>query len=104
MDIDVAAGPPEGATLVVGLADAATSFPPGAEGIAELLSSHEASTERGSARLVHLNGRRVVAAGLGARDRLEPDALRDAAAAAVRELKATVGGSVSWLLDDSLSL
>jgi len=104
MEIDVAAGPPEGATLVVGLADPATSLPPGADGIGELISSHEASTERGSARLVHLGDRRVVAAGLGARDDLEPDALRDAAAAAVRELKATVGGSASWLLDDSLPL
>jgi leucyl aminopeptidase len=104
MEIDVAAAAPEGATLVVGLADPATPLPSAADGLAELLSSHEASTERGSARLVHLNGRRVVAAGLGARDDLEPDAFRDAATAAVRELKSTVGGGAAWLLDDSLPL
>ena len=62
------------------------------------------SSKRGKARLVHLGDRRVVAAGLGPRDELEPDAVRDAAAAAVRELRATVGGSAAWLLDDSLAL
>jgi leucyl aminopeptidase len=102
MEIDVASEAPEGATLVVGLADPAAPLPAVADGIAELLSSHEASTERGSARLVHLNGSRVVATGLGARDELDSDALRDAATAAVRELKSTVGGAAAWLLDDSL--
>src|SRR2546423_8980134 len=93
MEIDVAAGPPQGATLVVTVADPPGSLPAGAEGIDELLSSHEASTERGTARLVSRDGRRIVAVGIGPRDQLEPDALPDAAAPAARELKATVGGS-----------
>jgi leucyl aminopeptidase len=104
MEIDVAAGAPESATLVVAVADPPGTLPAAADGLAELLSSHEVSAERGTARLVHLGERRVVAAGLGARPELEPDAVRDAATAAVRELGATVGGDAAWLLDDSLPL
>jgi leucyl aminopeptidase len=104
MEIDVAQRPPEGATLIVPLPDPPGALPEGAEGIAELLSAHEASAERGSARLVHVGDRRLVAVGLGARDEVEPDALRDAAAAAVRELAASVGGDAAWLLDESLPL
>ena len=104
MEIDGAQRPPEGATIIVPLADPPGSPPPGADGVTNLLSSHDASSERGSARLVQVEGRRVVVAGLGARDELEPDAVRDAAAAAVRELKATIGGAAAWLLDDSLPL
>jgi leucyl aminopeptidase len=104
MDIEVAQRAPEGAALIVPLADPPGAPPAGADGVTELLASHEASTDRGSARLVQLEGRRVVAAGLGLRDELEPDAVRDAAAAAVRELEATVGGAAAWLLDDSLPL
>jgi leucyl aminopeptidase len=104
MEIDGAQRPPEGATIIVPLADPPGSPPAGADGVTNLLSSHEASSERGSARLVQVEGRRVVVAGLGARDELEPDAVRDAAAAAVRELEATVGGAAAWLLDDSLPL
>jgi leucyl aminopeptidase len=51
---------------------------------------------------VHANGRRVVAAGLGLRGSIDADAVRDAAAAAARELEASVGGSVAWLLDPAL--
>jgi leucyl aminopeptidase len=104
MDIDVAQQPPEGATLILPLADPTGALPAGAPEVAELLSANEARTERGLARLVHVDGKRVVVAGLGARAELEPDALRDAAAAAVRELRGTVGGSAAWLLDESLEL
>jgi leucyl aminopeptidase len=104
MDIDGAQRLPDGATIIVPLADPPGTPTAGAEGVTKLLSSHVASSERGSARLVQVEGRRVVAAGLGARDALEPDAVRDAAAAAVRELEATIGGAAAWLLDDSLPL
>jgi leucyl aminopeptidase len=104
MDIDVAQRPPEGATLILPLADPPDPLPDGAGDIAELLSTHEASNVRGIARLVHVDGRRVVATGLGSRADLEPDAVRDAAAAAVRELKGTIGGDAAWLVDSSLPL
>src|SRR6266516_7299803 len=104
MEIDVAAEVPEGATLVVAVADPPGMLPAAADGLAGLLASHEASADRGIARLVHLAGRRVVAAGLGARAELEPDAVRDAATATVHELGATVGGDAAWLLDASLPM
>src|SRR2546423_8169889 len=104
MEIDVAAGAPGGATLVVAVADPPEPLPADVDGIGPLLSSHEASAERGSARLLRLDGRRVVVAGLGPRDELDSDAVRDAAAAAVREIARTVGGDVAWLLDESLPL
>ena len=104
MEIDVAQRPPEGAVLVVPLADPPGSPPQEVDGVVELLSSHEASSDRGRARLVQVGGRHLVVAGLGSREELEPDAVRDAAAAAVRELHATVGGPAALLLDDSLPL
>jgi leucyl aminopeptidase len=104
MEIDVAAGAPARATLVVGVADPPEPLPAAADGLLEALSAHEASADRGSARLVHLGERRVVVAGLGPRDELESDAVRDAAAAAVRELGASIGGDAAWLIDDVLPL
>ncbi len=102
MEIDVAVEAPEGSTLVVAVADPPQSFLSAADGVADALVSRDASTDRGVARLVRLGGRRAVVAGLGPRGELELDAVRDAAAAAVRELQATGGGDAAWLLDESL--
>ena len=99
MEIDVAVEAPEGATLVVAVADPPQPLPGAADGVAEALAAHDATTERGVARLVRLQRRRAIVAGLGPRDEIEPDAVRDAAAAAVRELAATGGGPAAWLLD-----
>src|SRR6516164_7585410 len=104
MDVDVLGTPPDGAALVVGVADPHDPLPEAAAGLADLIASHEAPSARSKARLLQLGDRHVVAAGLGPRDAIEPDAVRDAAAAAVRELRATVGGHAAWLLDDSLPL
>ena len=46
-------------------------------------------------------GRRIVAAGAGPRGQLDADAIRDAAAAVAR---LETGGTLAWLLDDSLPL
>src|SRR5215472_9738825 len=102
MEIDVAAQAPDGATLVLPAADPPGQLPEPATGVHALLDSHDATTDRGSARLVRLRDRRAVVAGLGPRSELEPDAIRDAAAAAVREVAATGGGSAAWLIDESL--
>ena len=104
MEIDVAVEAPEGGTLVVAVADPPQPLPGAADGVAEALAAHDATTERGVARLVRLQRRRAIVAGLGPRDEIEPDAVRDAAAAAVRELAATGGGPAAWLLDESLPL
>jgi leucyl aminopeptidase len=67
--------------------------------------SGELRGERGEAVLLHLDGQleapRLVAAGVGKRDEVDADALRTAGAAAAQALS-RVGGTVVWLLDESL--
>jgi leucyl aminopeptidase len=59
----------------------------------------------GEALLLHLNGEldapRLVAAGVGPRDEVDAEKLRTAGAAAAQTL-ARVGGTLVWLLDESL--
>ena len=55
--------------------------------------------------LLHLNGElsspRLVAAGIGPRDTVDADALRTAGAAAAQSVD-RVGGTILWLLDETL--
>jgi leucyl aminopeptidase len=102
MEIDATSGPLESVeadTFAVVVADPPSNLP---DGLDALVASGEASAERGSARLLHLGGRRVVAAGVGPRAAVDADAFRDAAAAAARELQASVGGTLAWHVDPSL--
>jgi leucyl aminopeptidase len=73
--------------------------------LAKLGESGELRGERGEAVLLHLNGEleapRLVAAGVGERDDVDADALRTAGAATAQAL-ARVGGTLVWLLDESL--
>ena len=73
----------------------------------QLTETGELRGDRGESLLLHTNGRleapRVVAAGLGKRDQLDADAFRTAGAAEAQSL-ARVGGSLLWLLDESLPL
>src|SRR5262245_57650320 len=103
MKICVAASPPDGETIALAVPSSG-ELPAAASGLDRLVEEGEATAERGRGRLVHVDGRRVVSAGAGPRDRIDADAIRDAAAAAARELQGTVGGGVSWLLDPGLSL
>jgi len=61
----------------------------------------------GTAVVLHtdgeLNARRVVIAGVGKRDELDVDALRTAASTVAHRV-ADVGGTLAWLLDESLPL
>src|SRR5438105_883984 len=72
-----------------------------------LADNGELKAELGKTVLLHtdgeLNARRVVVAGVGKLDQLDADALRTAASAVSRRI-ADVGGTVAWLLDDSLPL
>ena len=73
--------------------------------LTRLAQSGELRGERGDALVLHVDGElgspRVAAAGVGRRDRVDLDALRTAAAAAAQAL-ARVGGTVCWLLDETL--
>jgi leucyl aminopeptidase len=73
--------------------------------LARLGESGELRGERGEALLLHLNGEldapRLVAAGVGPRDEVDADALRTAAAKTAKALS-RVGGTLLWLLDESL--
>jgi leucyl aminopeptidase len=75
--------------------------------IQRLAESGELHGELGKTLLLHTDGelraRRVVVAGIGRREDVDADALRTAAAAAASCL-ADVGGSVGWVLDESLPL
>src|ERR687887_5293 len=59
----------------------------------------------GQTVVLHLNGelraKRIAAAGIGPREDVDADALRTAASAVARAM-ASVGGTVAWLLDESL--
>ena len=72
-----------------------------------LADSGELNSDLGTAVILHtdgeLNARRVVVAGVGKRDELDVDALRTAASAVAHRV-ADVGGTLAWLLDESLPL
>src|SRR4051812_43470393 len=73
--------------------------------LARLVEAGEVRGDPGRTLVLHVDGtegvRRVAAAGVGAAARVDPDALRTAAAAVVRGAR-DVGGSVGWLLDEAL--
>lgn len=105
MEIDVSGEPIDDLsadTIAVAIPEPADPLPAEVEALWTFVASGEAPAQRGVARLVHANGRRVVAAGLGPRGSIDADAVRDAAAAAARELTSSVGGSVAWLVDSGL--
>ena len=70
-----------------------------------LADDGELKGELGETVVVHtdneLKTRRVVVAGLGKRDELEPDCVRTAASAVARRI-VDVGSTVAWILDPSL--
>jgi leucyl aminopeptidase len=72
-----------------------------------LADSGELKGELGKTVVLHtdgeLNARRVVVAGVGQKDELDADALRTAASAVAHRV-ADVGGTLAWLLDESLPL
>jgi leucyl aminopeptidase len=73
--------------------------------LARLGKSGDLRGELGEALLLHLDGElqapRLVAAGVGPREDVDADALRTAGAATAQKLS-RVGGTLVWLLDESL--
>jgi leucyl aminopeptidase len=101
----------EADVLAVPLADPSSPLPAVASRLDERLEGRLArvSEEEGVARtagqtaILHLGSRRVVATGLGPGAALDPDAIRTAAAGVTRATS-RIGGTVAWLVDDSLDL
>src|SRR5580765_5379599 len=71
--------------------------------LAKLGETGDLRGDRGEAVLLHLDGERLVAAGVGERDKVDADALRTAGAVAAQALS-RVGGTLAWQLDDSLAV
>src|SRR4051812_41442745 len=68
-----------------------------------LVSEGELGGELGTARLVHVDGKRIAVAGIGPADEVDADILRTAAAAVVEET-GRFAESITWTLDDSLQV
>jgi leucyl aminopeptidase len=103
---DVAADEAQADVLALSLADGGAPAKVGSEVdalLGRLIEDGEIRGELGSARLVHVDGKRVVVAGIGGAERADADALRTAAAAVVEEV-GRFAESIAWSLDDSLSL
>jgi leucyl aminopeptidase len=101
--------PPEADVLAVpvgaaGLPAIATALDGGA---AKISAEEDVASEVGRTAVLYPDGaaptRRIVLVGLGATAELDADTLRTAAASVARETK-RIGGSIAWLLDDSLGL
>jgi leucyl aminopeptidase len=73
------------------------------ERFAGLAATGELRGDRGEALVLHGDGTRVVAVGVGKLDDVDRDALRTAGAAAAHELS-RVGGTLAWQLDERLPL
>ena len=105
------AGELEADVLVVPLVEDARELPAGLDAtlrsrLQPLLEAGEVTGIFGEAALVHLGDgpvRRVALAGLGKRHRIDGDSARTAMTAAVREAR-RVGGTIAWLVDDSLPI
>ena len=69
--------------------------------LAGVAATGELRGKRGETLVLHVDGTRVVAAGVGKREAVDDDALRTAGAA-VAEALARVGGTLEWQLDESL--
>jgi leucyl aminopeptidase len=104
VDADVVAVPLAGG----GLEGSASQVDSALEGLlGTLVADGELRDEVGRAGLVHVDGklsaRRVAAAGLGPRDRIDADALRTAAAA-VAQSAGAFAERIAWAIDTSLPL
>src|SRR5689334_19185694 len=102
MEIAVTSGQAQADLTAFAVTDPVGELPGLDPRLAGLVESGEIDGKSGSTCVLHRDdGSRIVAAGAGPRDQLDSDAIRDAAAAVAR---LDLGGSVAWLLDDSLPL
>src|ERR1051325_5577595 len=91
-----------------GLSGAAAKVDGSLDGLlARLVNDGELLDDLGRASIVHVDGKlgasRVAGAGVGARDSVDADSLRTAAAAVAQETKG-YAERIAWVIDDSLPL
>ena len=102
MEIAVTAGAADADVTAFAVLDPTGDLPDLDSRVAPLVASGEIRGTAGATCVLHRDdGSRLVAAGAGRRDQLDADAIRDAAAAVAR---LGLGGSLAWLIDDSLGL
>jgi leucyl aminopeptidase len=100
MEIAVTSGKAQADVTAFAVADPPNGVPDLDARLPELVESGELRGAAGGTCVLHQDGgARLVAAGAGPRDQLDTDAIRDAAAAVAR---LELGGTLAWLLDDSL--
>jgi leucyl aminopeptidase len=102
MDIDVIAAPAGADVTAFAVLDPPGALPDLDQRLPQLVEAGEITGKAGTTCVLHLDGGlRLVAAGAGPRDQLDADAIRDAAAAVAR---LGTGGTLAWLLEESLPL
>ena len=102
MEIAATSGAPQADVTAFAVLDPVGAVPDLDPRLAELARSGDMRGTAGATCVLHSDrGQRLVAAGAGPRGQLDADAIRDAAASVAR---LGLGGSIAWLLDDTLGL
>src|SRR5262249_26855302 len=101
MEIAAASGPVEADVTAFAVLHPVAGLPDLDPRLAALAESGELEGTAGATCVLHTENGRIVAAGGGRRDQLDADSIRDAAAGVAR---LGFGGTVAWLLDDTLAV
>jgi leucyl aminopeptidase len=101
MEIAAGSGPVEADITAFAVLDPVEGLPDLDPRLPALAESGELAGTAGATCIVHTEQGRIVAAGGGRRDQLDADSIRDAAAGVAR---LGLGGTVAWLLDETLGL
>jgi len=101
MEITSGSGPVEPDVTAFAVLDPVEALPDLDPRLPALVESGELQGAAGATCVLHAEQGRIVAAGGGRRDQLDADSIRDAAAGVAR---LGLGGTVAWLLDDTLGI
>jgi leucyl aminopeptidase len=101
MEISAGSGPVEADVTAFAVLDPVEGLPDLDPRLPALVRSSELRGTAGETCVLHTERARIVAAGAGRRDQLDADSIRDAAAGVAR---LGLGGTVAWLLDDTLAI
>ena len=101
MEIAASSGPVEADVTAFAVLDPVGELPDLDPRLQALVDSGEIQGTAGATCVLHGEDGRIVAAGGGRRDQLDADSIRDAAAGVAR---LGLGGTVAWVLDDSLEV